>query len=216
MHAQHIQSRGAAIIWPSVQSPGNATQLTRRTACLQIDVSASGEAADDSVWLDAAANNTSLEASGGLTAQILSEIVLPQPRALPAARKPERRATWASGVHATVSRVTETRKAVMPYDGTLDVWVLMALLAMNASVVAYGLLDAHQQGVLFSMAGSEESNLRLIAVVFAMYELVPGLLFLWCAPRQTLSTRCLTAGSLNLHLRTRHCRLGRCLISGST
>jgi hypothetical protein len=148
---------------------------------MQIDMTAAGEPAEDSVWLDAAAN-AFLEASGDLTEQILSEIVLPAPRAPKAARKPERGATWASGTHAELSRVTETRKAVMPYDGTLDVWVLIGLLGMNASVVAYGLLDAHQQGVLFSMAGSEESNLRLIAVVFAMYELVPSILFLWCAP----------------------------------
>jgi len=82
-------------------------------------------------------------------------------------------------VHNVLSKVTNLRAHCLPFEGTLDFWVLMIITGINAWACVKGFLDANAKGMLFNLGGSTEVNLRLIAVVFAMVEAAPGLLFLW-------------------------------------
>ena len=83
----------------------------------------------------------------------------------------------------------------MPFEGTLDFWVLCFITIMNLMAVYGGLWYAHYGtvpfsgedvkvgaypgGALFELSGNRELNLKLIATVFALVEATPGLLFVW-------------------------------------
>ena len=70
---------------------------------------------------------------------------------------------------------------MMPFEGTFDFWILLGITGMNVVAFVKGFYDANTGGMLFNLAGSTEINLRLIAVVFAMVEAAPGILFMWYA-----------------------------------
>ena len=83
-------------------------------------------------------------------------------------------------VHAALSRVTEARRRVMPLGGTLDMWVLLAITAADLAAAAVGLMDlkdVHSSQLRWD-AGSP---VKMIAIVYAIIDAVPGLLFLGCA-----------------------------------
>ena len=42
-------------------------------------------------------------------------------------------------IHDGLSKVTEKRKACMPWDGTFDFWVLLSVTAMNLFAVVFGI-----------------------------------------------------------------------------
>lgn len=84
--------------------------------------------------------------------------------------------------HAFLSRCTNLRSKCLPYDGTLDPYVLFLITALNCYAGVYGLRSIADRGKVLSLRGTEEDNTRLIAVIFAAVEAAPGLLFLWCAP----------------------------------
>ena len=86
--------------------------------------------------------------------------------------------------HAAVSRVTEARKHVMPMDGTLDIWVLMAITALNIAAAAFGLVRIGEAGALAQFGGGPEGVLYL-GIVFAIVDAVRDLYVsslhtLWC------------------------------------
>lgn len=80
-------------------------------------------------------------------------------------------------VHDKLSDITEKRGKCMPFEGTLDFWVLLLITLMNLFTVCYGL--NHLEGKFFSLRGTERDNVQLIALVFAFVEATPGLLFIW-------------------------------------
>ena len=84
-------------------------------------------------------------------------------------------------VHDKLSTVTEKRKKCMPWEGTLDFWVLMAITLLNVVTVVYGLTQVGQESAIFSLRGTEQQNVEMIALVFALVEATPGILFAWCA-----------------------------------
>lgn len=96
-------------------------------------------------------------------------------------------------VHGALSKVTETRKKCMPFEGTFDFWVLLGITLMNLTAVGIGIYrlgfeddDVGRLGrkrqALFSVKGCQSQNVQLIALVFAFIEATPGLLFIMCAP----------------------------------
>jgi hypothetical protein len=70
----------------------------------------------------------------------------------------------------------------MPYDGTLDFPVLFLITAMNFIALVYGTAKLAEEGEIISLRGTEEQNVKMIALVFALVEVTPGFLFLWCGP----------------------------------
>ena len=86
----------------------------------------------------------------------------------------------------------------MPFDGTLDFWVLLFITLLNVCAVVGGLQFAkdgtrpfrdkgeYKGGNLFKLEGDSEINLKLIATVFAMVESASGLLFIWCVALRLL------------------------------
>ena len=44
-------------------------------------------------------------------------------------------------IHDSLSKVTNLRQKCMPWDGTLDFWVLLTITAMNLFAVGYGALQ---------------------------------------------------------------------------
>jgi hypothetical protein len=84
--------------------------------------------------------------------------------------------------HDSLSAVTERRKACMPYEGTLDFPVLFLITAINFIALVYGATELAKEGELISLAGTEQQNVKMIALVFALVETTPGFLFLWCVP----------------------------------
>jgi hypothetical protein len=84
-------------------------------------------------------------------------------------------------VHDKLSKVTETRKKCLPFEGTLDFWVLLFITLLNVFVFIYGIVKLAQDGQVVSLRGSEQQNVKMIALVFALVEATPGVLFLWCA-----------------------------------
>lgn len=81
--------------------------------------------------------------------------------------------------HDALSNITEKRKACMPYDGTLDFPVLFIVTAMNLVALIYGTVNLAREGEIISLRGTEEQNVKMIALVFALVEVTPGFLFLW-------------------------------------
>jgi hypothetical protein len=84
-------------------------------------------------------------------------------------------------VHDKLSEVTEARKKCMPFEGTLDFPVLLVVTLLNIFTVGYWVNNVDDQKDIISMRGTEQENVQMIAVVFALVEMTPGLLFLWCA-----------------------------------
>ena len=82
----------------------------------------------------------------------------------PPRRKPDR-----TKVHAAISRVTSKRKACMPQDGTLDVWVLLAVTAMNLFAAGWGVGKLVARGALYKW-DRELQNVIWIGVIFAFQE----------------------------------------------
>lgn len=80
-----------------------------------------------------------------------------------------------------MSHVTEKRRACMPFEGTLDFPVLLLITALNLFTLAWGLVDIARTGELVSLRGSEQENVKMIALVFALVEATPGVLFISCA-----------------------------------
>lgn len=85
-------------------------------------------------------------------------------------------------IHDAVSKVTELRKKVMPWEGTFDFWVLLAITLVNLFAVAVGFIRLGNKSAIITVRGCENENVQLIALVFGFVEAVPGLLFLMCAP----------------------------------
>ena len=77
----------------------------------------------------------------------------------------------------------------MPFEGTLDFPVLFLITALNLFTLAYGLVEIAKTGELVSLRGSEQENVKMIALVFALVEATPGVLFMWCAQAPFLAER---------------------------
>ena len=84
-------------------------------------------------------------------------------------------------VHDALSDVTERRKKCMPFEGTLDFPVLLFITLLNLFTFVYGVIKIGQDGEIVSLRGSEQQNVKMIALVFALVEATPGVLFTWCA-----------------------------------
>jgi hypothetical protein len=92
----------------------------------------------------------------------------------------------------------------MPYDGTLDFPVLFLITAMNFIALVYGTAKLAEEGEIISLRGTEEQNVKMIALVFALVEVTPGFLFLWCDPAAlpsdvSLSNKRKNTSSLNCY-----------------
>jgi hypothetical protein len=84
-------------------------------------------------------------------------------------------------VHDALSDVTDQRKKCMPFDGTLDFWVILVITGLNLFTVGWGLVKLEEAGEIVSLRGTEQENVEMIALVFALVEATPGILFLWYA-----------------------------------
>jgi hypothetical protein len=84
-------------------------------------------------------------------------------------------------IHDALSKVTEKRKACMPWEGTLDFWVLLAITVTNLTAVFFGATKLQNKDAIFTLKGCESQNIQMIALVFAFIEATPGLLFMTCA-----------------------------------
>lgn len=84
-------------------------------------------------------------------------------------------------IHDAISKVTELRKKVMPWEGTFDFWVLLGITLMNLFAVTVGFIRLGNKSAIISVRGCENENVQLIALVFGFIEAVPGLLFIMCA-----------------------------------
>lgn len=96
--------------------------------------------------------------------------------------------------HAAVARLTEARRAVLPLDGTLDVWVLAAITAINYFAAVAGGVQLIRLGAFRPWAANAE-NALWIGVVFAFIETIPGALFFGCGAPRTAPARCLSPAS---------------------
>ena len=91
-------------------------------------------------------------------------------------------------IHDGLSKITELRKKCMPWDGTFDFWVLLAITVMNLLAVGIGFVRLNDRNAVFSFEGCESQNIQMIALVFAFIEATPGLLFLMCVPLRACSS----------------------------
>jgi hypothetical protein len=99
-------------------------------------------------------------------------------------------------IHDTLSKITEKRKACMPFEGTFDFWVLLGITLMNLGAVGIGVYRLLKKSgsfnildnpVFTTLYGCQSENVQLIALVFAFIEATPGLLFMMCvAPSDTM------------------------------
>jgi hypothetical protein len=89
-------------------------------------------------------------------------------------------------MHAALSRVTEKRRACMPMDGTLDIWVLMFFLALSFISAAIGFKRLLNRDAVYKWNNNTDSVLW-IGIVFALVDCIPGLLFGGCASTTPLS-----------------------------
>eukprot|EP00892_Ulva_mutabilis_P006100 jgi/Ulvmu1/3862/UM018_0081.1 len=100
---------------------------------------------------------------------------------------PDKKPFALSQVHAGLSRVTESRKKVMPLDGTFDIWILLITMAMSLLAAAVGIKRLYDRGALIEWDDGR-NGLIWIGVVFAVVDATPGMLFLGyaavydCAP----------------------------------
>ena len=76
-------------------------------------------------------------------------------------------------------QVTETRRRCMPMGGTLDIWVLMAILITNLFAAAIGLKRIIESGSIIDF--QDRDSILWIGIVFALVDSVPALLFAGCA-----------------------------------
>eukprot|EP00892_Ulva_mutabilis_P010707 jgi/Ulvmu1/8008/UM004_0244.1 len=83
------------------------------------------------------------------------------------------------GVHDGLSRVTETRRRCLPYDGTLDFPVIFIITAINIIAISLGTAKLAAEGEIISLRGTEEQNVKMIALVLGLVEAMPGVMFLW-------------------------------------
>lgn len=88
------------------------------------------------------------------------------------------------GVHNALSTVTESRRRCMPYDGTLDFPVIFVITAINIIAISLGGAKLAAEGEIISMRGTEEQNVKMIALVLGLVEAMPGFMFLWCDSRR--------------------------------
>jgi hypothetical protein len=79
-------------------------------------------------------------------------------------------------LHHRLSQITETRAACMPLDGTLDVWVLLGFMLLSLSSAIVGIIRLASRHALASWNHNGDTLLWM-AVVFALCDAVPGLLF---------------------------------------
>ena len=94
--------------------------------------------------------------------------------------------------HDYLSKVTDQRKKCMPWEGTLDFWILLGITLMNLAAVGIGFYKLSvgtdvegrpwEQPVFTTLTGCQSQNVQLIALVFAFIEATPGLLFIMYAP----------------------------------
>lgn len=84
-------------------------------------------------------------------------------------------------IHRALSHVTNKRAKILPFEGTLDFWVLLVITVVEIASVIAGFAyaangtryftnadkakDAYKGGSLFRLRGDPEINLRLIATV---------------------------------------------------
>lgn len=87
-------------------------------------------------------------------------------------------------VHDGLSKITETRKACMPLDGTFDVWVLVFFMTLSLFSAAVGVKKLVRRDALIEWNENRDSLLWL-GVAFALVDATPGLLFLGCAAAPT-------------------------------
>jgi hypothetical protein len=84
-------------------------------------------------------------------------------------------------IHDSLSSVTEQRKKCMPWEGTLDFWILLGITVMNLIAVVLGIRNLQDHKAIFSFSGCSSQNIQMISLVFAFIEATPGLLFIMCA-----------------------------------
>ena len=89
-------------------------------------------------------------------------------------------------LHGAMSKVTEARKKCMPFEGTLDFWVLLGITIMNLVAVGIGFYKIQDKEQLLTLRGCQSQNVQLIALVFAFIEATPGLLFIMSASSHVL------------------------------
>ena len=53
-------------------------------------------------------------------------------------------------MHGYLSKVTETRKKCMPWEGTFDFWVLLLITAMNLFAVVFGIVRLQARRTRFT------------------------------------------------------------------
>lgn len=100
-------------------------------------------------------------------------------------------------VHDALSHVTESRQRCLPYDGTLDFPVIFLITAINIIAVSLGTAKLAAEGEIISLRGTEEQNVKMIALVLGLVEAMPGVMFLWCACSAVLRPCCCAFGGLN-------------------
>lgn len=93
-------------------------------------------------------------------------------------------------VHDALSQVTETRRRCLPYDGTLDFPVIFVITAINIIAISLGTAKLAAEGEIISLRGTEEQNVKMIALVLGLVEAMPGVMFLWCAPLSPRAAVC--------------------------
>lgn len=92
-------------------------------------------------------------------------------------------------VHDALSQVTESRRRCMPYDGTLDFPVIFVITAINIVAISLGTAKLAAEGEIISLRGTEEQNVKMIALVLGLVEAMPGVMFLWCDPHRRFCAR---------------------------
>ena len=97
-----------------------------------------------------------------------------------AAAAAERRGVALKRTHAALSSVTERRRACMPLDGTLDIWVLMAVTCLSLFSAAYGIRRLVGRDAIYQWNDNADT-VMWIGVIFGLIDTVPGLLFAGCA-----------------------------------
>ena len=111
-------------------------------------------------------------------------------------KKPPRVRTYR--LHAALSRVTGARKACMPMDGTLDVWVLYLFFALSLFSAVVGVRRLVSRDALYRWNNNGDT-LLWIGVIFALVDCTPALLFTGCVSVAAIDLCALTL------LRTQSC-----------
>ena len=80
-------------------------------------------------------------------------------------------------IHTALSRVTEMRRRVMPLGGTLEIWVLLGITAVDVAAVVVGLKGLKAESL---QQWDEAGMVKMIGIVYAIFGAVPGILFIGC------------------------------------